>query len=295
MQEWPADLSLEMWRRPMTHIIDGKKIANNICAELKSVVQELNKNGETITLAVVLVGENPASKIYVANKRKTCNEIGIISREYNLPQTTTENELLKLIDDLNSSNEVDGILVQLPLPAHINEKNVIERIHPEKDVDSFSEGNIGKLITKNYRFLPCTPAGIIEILKHENIEISGKHCVVLGRSNIVGKPLALLMLNNDATVTICHSKTKNLKDICKQADILIAAIGQPRSIKSDMIKPGAIVIDVGINRDASGKICGDVDFENVKDVASYITPVPGGVGPMTVAMLMKNVIAAKSK
>lgn len=279
----------------MTHIIDGKKIANNICAELKSVVQELNKNGETITLAVVLVGENPASKIYVANKRKTCNEIGIISREYNLPQTTTENELLKLIDDLNSSNEVDGILVQLPLPAHINEKNVIERIHPEKDVDSFSEGNIGKLITKNYRFLPCTPAGIIEILKHENIEISGKHCVVLGRSNIVGKPLALLMLNNDATVTICHSKTKNLKDICKQADILIAAIGQPRSIKSDMIKPGAIVIDVGINRDASGKICGDVDFENVKDVASYITPVPGGVGPMTVAMLMKNVIAAKSK
>ena len=295
MQEWPADLSLEMWRRPMTHIIDGKKIANNICAELKSVVQELNKDGETITLAVVLVGENPASKIYVANKRKTCNEIGIISREYNLPQTTTENELLKLIDDLNSSNEVDGILVQLPLPAHINEKNVIERIHPEKDVDSFSEVNIGKLVTKNYRFLPCTPAGIIEILRHENIEISGKHCVILGRSNIVGKPLALLMLNNDATVTICHSKTKNLQDICKQADILIAAIGQPRSIKSDMIKPGAIVIDVGINRDASGKICGDVDFENVKDAASYITPVPGGVGPMTVAMLMKNVIAAKSK
>lgn len=278
----------------MTHIIDGKKIANDICTELKSVVQELNKGGETITLAVVLVGENPASKIYVANKKKTCNGIGIISQEYNLPQTTTENELLKLIDDLNTSNEVDGILVQLPLPAHINEKNVIERIHPEKDVDSFCEVNVGKLVTKNYRFLPCTPAGIIEILKHENIEISGKHCVILGRSNIVGKPLALLMLNNDATVTICHSKTKNLHDICKQADILIAAIGQPRFVKSDMIKPGAIVIDVGINRDASGKICGDVDFENVKDVASYITPVPGGVGPMTVAMLMKNVIAAKS-
>lgn len=295
MQEWADYLPLEVRGSQMTHIIDGKKIANDICAELKSVVQELNKNGETITLAVVLVGENPASKIYVANKKKTCNEIGIISREYNLPQTTTENELLKLIDDLNVSNEVDGILVQLPLPAHINEKNVIERIHPEKDVDSFSEVNIGKLVTKNYRFIPCTPAGIIEILKHENIEISGKHCVVLGRSNIVGKPLALLMLNNDATVTICHSKTKNLQDICKQADILIAAIGQPRSIKSDMIKPGAIVIDVGINRDASGKICGDVDFENVKDAASYITPVPGGVGPMTVAMLMKNVIAAKSK
>ena len=276
----------------MARIIDGKEIALKIRLNLKEKVEHLKKLGKNITLAVILVGDDPASKIYVSNKKKACEEIGIISKEYILKDNTSEEDLLILIDKLNDSDEIDGILVQLPLPSHINEKTVIKRISPQKDVDSFCEVNIGKIFTKDYNFLPCTPAGILEILKYEGIEIKGKHCVILGRSNIVGKPLALLMLNNDATVTVCHSKTKNLKEICKMADILIVAIGKPKFLKSDMIKKDVIIIDVGINRDENSKLCGDVDFYDVKDKASYITTVPGGVGPMTVAMLMDNVVTA---
>lgn len=261
--------------------------------DLKRKVEELNQMGQSVTLAVILVGENPASKIYVANKEKACTEIGISFEKYELPENTTEQEVLTLLDKLNLSSNVDGILVQLPLPPHISERNVAQKILPEKDVDGFCEANLGKILTKDYGVLPCTPAGIVEILKYSQIDVKGKHCVILGRSNIVGKPLALLMLNNDATVTICHSKTENLTDICKMADILIVAIGKPHFVKSNMVKSGALVIDVGINRDSDGKICGDVDFENVKNVASYITPVPGGIGPMTVAMLMQNVAATK--
>ena len=276
----------------MARIIDGKEIALKIRLNLKEKVEHLKKLGKNITLAVILVGDDPSSKIYVSNKKKACEEIGIISKEYILKDNTSEEDLLILIDKLNDSDEIDGILVQLPLPSHINEKTVIKRISPQKDVDSFCEVNIGKIVTKDYNFLPCTPAGILEILKYEGIEIKGKHCVILGRSNIVGKPLALLMLNNDATVTVCHSKTKNLKEICKMADILIVAIGKPKFLKSDMIKKDVIIIDVGINRDENSKLCGDVDFYDVKDKASYITTVPGGVGPMTVAMLMDNVVTA---
>ena len=276
----------------MARIIDGKEIALKIRLNLKEKVEHLKKLGKNITLAVILVGDDPSSKIYVSNKKKACEEIGIISKEYILKDNTSEEDLLILIDKLNDSDEIDGILVQLPLPSHINEKTVIKRISPQKDVDSFCEVNIGKIVTKDYNFLPCTPAGILEILKYEGREIKGKHCVILGRSNIVGKPLALLMLNNDATVTVCHSKTKNLKEICKMADILIVAIGKPKFLKSDMIKKDVIIIDVGINRDENSKLCGDVDFYDVKDKASYITTVPGGVGPMTVAMLMDNVVTA---
>lgn len=273
----------------MAHIIDGKEIAFKTRLKLK---EKVKKYGKAITLAVILVGDNSASKIYVNNKKKACDEVGIISKEYILPNNIKEKDLLNLIDDLNNLDEINGILVQLPLPSHINEKKIIERISPLKDVDCFCELNIGKIVSKNYNFLPCTPAGILELLKYENIEIKGKHCVILGRSNIVGKPMALLMINNDATVTVCHSKTKNLKEVCKMADILIVAVGKPKFLKADMVKSGAVVIDVGINRDDKGKICGDVDFENVKDKTSYITPVPGGVGPMTVTMLINNVILA---
>ena len=273
----------------MAHVIDGKEIALKTRLKLK---EELNKYGKTITLAVILVGDDPASKIYVKNKRKACEEVGIISKEYILPNNIKEKDLLNLIDELNKLDEINGILVQLPLPLHINEKKIIERISPLKDVDCFCELNLGKLLNKNYNFLPCTPAGILELLYYENIAIKGKHCVILGRSNIVGKPMAILMINNDATVTVCHSKTKNLKEVCKMAYILIVAVGKPKFLKSDMVKTGAVVIDVGINRDDKGKICGDVDFENVKNKASYITPVPGGVGPMTVTKLINNVILA---
>lgn len=277
----------------MAYIIDGKKIANRICDDLKNITKRLQQIGECVTLAVILVGEDPASTIYVSNKKKVCNEVGIVLKEYILPAETTEQELLLLIEKLNKKDNVDGILVQLPLPAHINEKRIAAKISPDKDVDSFCEVNMGKLVTKNYTLLPCTPAGIMEMLRCENIDVSGKHCVILGRSNIVGKPMALIMLNSDATVTICHSKTTNLKEICRTADILIVAIGKPKFLTKDMVKPGAIVIDVGINRDITGKICGDVDFDSVKDISEFITPVPGGVGPMTIAMLMKNVITAK--
>lgn len=277
----------------MVKIINGKEISNSLIEKFKKNVDNLRSEYNICpALAVIIVGDNPASKVYVNNKKKVCEKIGIKSYEFTLPTNTTESELLKLIYGLNRREDINGILVQLPLPSHINEKKIIENINPIKDVDAFNEINIGKIMTGNFNFLPCTPAGIVYLLKESNIKIEGKHCVIISRSNIVGKPLAMLMLHNDATVTICHSKTKNLKEICKTADILIAAIGKPEFISCDVIKPGAVVVDVGINRDINGHICGDVDFETVKDIASFITPVPGGVGPMTIAMLMKNTITA---
>ena len=276
----------------MAKIINGKEISTNLRAQLKEEVAALSSQGILVSLAVIIVGENLASKVYVRNKKKACEEIGIRSLEFGLPTETTETDLLSLIDELNARRDINGILVQLPLPSHLDEKTVIERISPLKDVDAFHEINVGKIMTGNFEFLPCTPAGIIHLLDTSNIEIAGKHCVVIGRSNIVGKPLAMLMLHRDATVTICHSKTRNLKDLCKSADILVAAVGRANFVTADMVKPGAVVVDVGINRCDDGKLCGDVDFENVKDLASYITPVPGGVGPMTIAMLMQNTITA---
>jgi methylenetetrahydrofolate dehydrogenase (NADP+)/methenyltetrahydrofolate cyclohydrolase len=277
----------------LTNIINGKEISDKFLKKLKKEVcnlkTELNLQP---ALAVIIVGDDPASKIYVRNKKRACEEIGIKSIEFALPTNTSENELLNLIDALNKRPDVNGILVQMPLPPHINEKIIIAHINPIKDVDAFHETNVGKIMIGNFKFLPCTPAGIIHLLDESNIEISSKHCVIIGRSNIVGKPLAMLMLHRDATVTICHSKTKNLTEICKTADILIAAVGKVNFVTSNMVKPGAVVVDVGINRCENGKICGDVDFEHVKNIASYITPVPGGVGPMTISMLMKNTITA---
>lgn len=277
----------------MCNIINGKEISENLCAQLKEKVKKLNdEQGIYPSLAVIIVGEDPASRIYVNNKKKACEKIGIKSHEFALPSDISEVELLKLISELNSRSDINGILVQLPLPSHLNEKTVIEHIDPMKDVDAFHEVNVGKIVTGNFSFLPCTPAGILKLLDAYNIEIKGKNCVIIGRSNIVGKPMSMLMLHRDATVTICHSKTKNLKEFCSNADILIAAVGKAKFVTSDMVKQGAVVIDVGINRDENGKLCGDVDFNSVKDVASYITPVPGGVGPMTIAMLMENAIEA---
>ena len=277
----------------MTNIINGKEISDKFLKKLKKEVcnlkTELNLQP---ALAVIIVGDDPASKIYVRNKKRACEEIGIKSIEFALPTNTSENELLNLIDALNKRPDVNGILVQMPLPPHINEKIIIAHINPIKDVDAFHETNVGKIMIGNFKFLPCTPAGIIHLLDESNIEISSKHCVIIGRSMVVGKPLAMLMLHRDATVTICHSKTKNLTEICKTADILIAAVGKVNFVTSNMVKPGAVVVDVGINRCENGKICGDVDFEHVKNIASYITPVPGGVGPMTISMLMKNTITA---
>ena len=277
----------------MVKIINGKEISNSLIEKLKEKVDKLKLESNVCpSLAVIMVGDNSASKIYVNNKKRICEKIGIKSYEFVLPANAPESELLKLICGLNKREDINGILVQLPLPPHINEKKIIENIAPLKDVDAFNETNVGKIMTGNFKFLPCTPAGIVYLLKESNIKIEGQHCVIIGRSNIVGKPLAMLMLHNNATVTICHSKTQGLREICKTADILIAAVGKPKFISSDMIKPGAVVIDVGINRDINGHVYGDVDFEKVKDVASYITPVPGGVGPMTIAMLMKNTITA---
>lgn len=277
----------------LANIINGKEISDKLREKLKKEVAKL-KNEQNLqpSLAVIIVGDDPASKIYVRNKKRACEEIGIKSYEFALPANTSENELLNLIDTLNKRYDVNGILVQMPLPAHINEKTIIEHINPMKDVDAFHEVNVGKIMTGNFKFLPCTPAGIIYLLDETGIKISGKHCVIIGRSNIVGKPLAMLMLHRDATVTICHSKTQNLTEICKTADILMAAVGKANFVTRNMVKPGAVVIDVGINRCENGKLCGDVDFENVKNVASYITPVPGGVGPMTISMLMKNTLTA---
>ena len=277
----------------MYQLINGKEVAEKIKLQVKEEIKSLGKD---VTLAVVIVGDNPASKVYVNNKKKACRLVGIQSLEYGLPENTSEDELLSLIDRLNNYNYVDGILVQLPLPRHINTDMVIERINPEKDVDGFTAINTGKLWLGQYDIAPCTAIGVIELLDYYNIDIAGKHCVIVGRSNIVGKPVAALMLERNATVTVCHSKTQNLYDITRTADILIAAVGKPKFITRDMVKDGAVVIDVGINRDENGKLYGDVDFENVKDKTTAITPVPGGCGPMTVAMLVKNTLeAAKSQ
>ncbi len=273
-------------------IIDGKKIAQSVLESVKKDAEKLNGKGVTPGLAVIMVGNNQASKTYVRNKKMACEKAGIKSEEYLLPEDASEKEILNLINKLNTTKEVSGILVQLPLPPHLDSKTICERISPLKDVDAFTSKNIGDLFKGDAKFLPCTPAGILEILKHENINLAGKHCVIIGRSNIVGKPLALLLIQNDATVTVCHSKTKNLEEICKLADIVICAVGKEKFLKKEMVKPGAVVIDVGINRDENGKLCGDADFENLEPICSKITPVPGGVGPMTVAMLVKN--AAKA-
>lgn len=274
----------------MDFIIDGKKISNEIKDELKEKVAKLKNEGKEITLAVVLVGQDPASKIYVKNKEKACEYVGVNSKTYELPQTTSEEELLKLINELNANQEVNGILVQLPLPKHINEELVINTISPLKDVDGFHPENVGKLSIGQAGFISCTPAGIIELLKRYNIEIEGKNCVIVGRSNIVGKPMAMLLLRENATVTVCHSRTKNLEEMTKQADILVAAIGRAKFIGKEHIKEGTIIIDVGMNRDDNNKLCGDVDFDAVKDCVKAITPVPGGVGPMTIAMLLYNCV-----
>ena len=274
----------------MAKIIDGKKISAEIKEELKTEVAAYAAQGKTCALAVIQVGADPASSVYVRNKKKACAYIGIESLSYELPEETTEEELLALIQKLNDNPDVHGILCQLPLPKHICEDHVIQAIDPQKDVDGFHPQNVGALVVGKKGFVSCTPAGIIQLLKRSNIELAGKHCVVIGRSNIVGKPMALLMLRENATVTICHSRTENLKEICKEADILIVAIGKPRYIGADYIKEGAVVIDVGIHRNEENKLCGDVRFEEAEQIASYITPVPGGVGPMTIAMLMHNCV-----
>lgn len=274
----------------MAKIIDGKKISQEIKDELKERTALLRAQGKTGALAVIQVGEDPASSVYVRNKKNACKYIGIESLAYELPEETTEAQLLDLIAELNAKDQVKGILVQLPLPGHICEDKVIRAISPGKDVDGFHPQSVGAMTIGEPGFLSCTPAGIIQLLKRSGIEISGKHCVIIGRSNIVGKPMALLMLRENATVTITHSKTENLKEICRQADILIVAMGRPRFIGADYIKDGAVVIDVGIHRDETNKLCGDVRFEEAEPVASAITPVPGGVGPMTIAMLMNNCV-----
>ena len=273
-------------------LIDGKKISEEIKLELKEKVAKLKEQGKEATLAVIQVGQDPASSIYVKNKKKACEYIGVGSVSYELFENTTEEKLLSIIDELNERSDITGILVQLPLPKHIDEDKVIKRIDPKKDVDGFHVENVGALVVGEEGFVSCTPNGVIQLLKRSNVDITGKHAVIIGRSNIVGKPMALLMLRENATVTVCHSKTKNLKEICKEADILIVAMGKPRFVDHEYIKEGAVVIDVGIHRDENNKICGDVNFDDVKDHTSKITPVPGGVGPMTIAMLMYNVVSA---
>ena len=274
----------------MARIIDGKKISLQIKDELKERVQALKEKGREVTLAVIQVGEDPASSVYVRNKKKGCEYIGIGSLSYELPEDIPMQELLALIGELNEREDVNGILVQLPLPSHMDEDAVIRAISPQKDVDGFHPQSVGALCIGQPGFVSCTPAGIIQLLKRSGIEIAGKECVVLGRSNIVGKPMALLLLRENATVTVAHSRTKDLKEVAKRADILIVAVGRPKMITKEYIKEGAVVIDVGIHRNEENKLCGDVDYEDVSPVCSAITPVPGGVGPMTIAMLMNNCV-----
>lgn len=274
----------------MTQIIDGKKISAEIKDELKIKVEEYKNQGKEITLAVVQVGNDPASSVYVGNKKKACEYIGIGSISFELPEETTETQLLDLVEELNNREDVNGILVQLPLPRHINEDLIIQSIKPEKDVDGFHPQNVGALSIGQEGFVSCTPAGVIELLKRSGVQIEGKECVIVGRSNIVGKPMAMLLLKENGTVTICHSKTKNLKEVTKRADILVVAIGKPQFITKDYVKKGAVIIDVGIHRDENNKLCGDVDYNDVLEEVSMITPVPGGVGPMTIAMLMNNCV-----
>lgn len=275
----------------MCNIIDGKRVASSVKAKVAASVRELKQQRQDVCLAVVMVGDNPASQVYVKNKKKACEELGIISKEYLLPADYGQQNLIKLIYDLNLDSSINGILCQLPLPVGYDEKEVLEAIAPIKDVDAFHPVNVGHIVTGDYTFLPCTPAGIMKMLAYYDIDITGKECVVVGRSNIVGKPMSLLLLNSNGTVTTAHSKTANLTEVCRRADVLVAAVGKPNFITADMVKDGAVVIDVGINR-VDGKLCGDVDFNNVKEKASWITPVPGGVGPMTIAMLMRNTVTA---
>lgn len=275
-------------------IIDGKLISAAVKERVAKSVEELKEQGVKVGLAVIIVGEDPASKVYVKNKKKACEALGIISEEYALPENTTQKELLDLIHELNNKKNINGILCQLPLPEHLDEKIIINSISPQKDVDAFHPYNVGRIMIGDYDFVPCTPAGIMEMLEHENISVEGKRCVVIGRSNIVGKPMGMLLLHKNGTVTVCHSKTRDLKDICLQADILVAAVGRPKFVTQDMVKEGAVVIDVGIHRTPNG-LCGDVDFENVSKKVSAITPVPGGVGPMTIAMLMQNTLTAAKR
>lgn len=274
----------------MPKIIDGKAVSAQIKEELKQKVSEMKQNGVNICLAVIQVGDDPASSVYVGNKKKACAYIGIESLSYELPESTAQEELLKLIEELNGRKSVNGILVQLPLPKHIDEKAVINAIDPKKDVDGFHPQNVGNLCIGQSGFVSCTPAGIIQLLKRSGIEIAGKECVIIGRSNIVGKPMALLLLRENGTVTVTHSKTKDLKEVTKRADILVAAVGKPRLITKEYVKEGAVVIDVGIHRNENNKLCGDVDYDDVAPICSAITPVPGGVGPMTIAMLMYNCV-----
>ena len=277
----------------MSNIIDGKAVSQSVKDRIKEEAAQLKeKYGVTAGLAVIIVGDDPASRIYVNNKKKACEYVGFDSYEYALPEETTESELLELINKLNNDDRIDGILCQLPLPKHIDENVIINNIAPNKDVDAFHPVNVGKIMIGDYSFLPCTPAGVMELIASTGVDVKGKECVVVGRSNIVGKPMSMLLLHKSGTVTICHSKTKDLKAECKRADILVTAVGVPNLIKGDMIKEGAVVIDVGMNRLDNGKLCGDVEFETASKVASYITPVPGGVGPMTIAMLMRNTLTA---
>lgn len=277
----------------MAVLINGKEVSAEVKNRVKQQISELKeKHGIEAGLAVVLVGEDPASKVYVRNKKLACEATGIRSFEYYLPEETTQEQLLELIDTLNNDKAVNGILVQMPLPKHINEFTITCAIDPKKDVDAFHPENVGKIMMGIPEFLPCTPAGVMELIKSVGIDVSGKNCVVIGRSNIVGKPQAMLLLKANGTVTICHSKTRNLKEIASKADILVVAIGKAKFVTADMVKDGAVVIDVGMDRDEKGKLCGDVDFDQVKDKAGYITPVPGGVGPMTIAMLMNNTLTA---
>lgn len=280
----------------MACIIDGKKVSAQIREEIALDTQKLlAETGVCPGLAVVIVGDDPASKVYVKNKKKGCEQVGFYSEEYALPGETTQEQLLALLDRLNGDPKIHGILVQLPLPRHLDEKAVIERIVPSKDVDAFHASNVGKIMIGEYDFLPCTPAGVMELLRSEKISVEGKECVVVGRSNIVGKPMAMLLLHENGTVTIAHSRTKNLAEVTRRADILVSAVGRAKFITAPMVKPGAVVIDVGMNRDEEGKLCGDVDFAAVEPVASYITPVPGGVGPMTISMLLKNTLTGAQK
>ena len=275
----------------MANIIDGKLVSKKVKQEVADEVIILKEKGITPGLAVIIVGDDPASRVYVNNKKKACAEVGFYSEEYALPAETSMEELLELIDVLNSRTDINGILCQLPLPKHLDEKAVIDYIDSSKDVDAFSPVNVGKIMIGDYDFLPCTPAGVMELLKHYEIEVEGKECVVIGRSNIVGKPMGMLLLHKNGTVTICHSRTKDLKEVCARADILVAAVGIAEFVTADMVKDGAVVIDVGMNR-KDGKLCGDVKFDEVSEKASFITPVPGGVGPMTIGMLMKNTLKA---
>lgn len=274
-------------------ILDGKALSAKIKEELRTEAEALAAKGVKPGLAVVIVGDDPASRVYVNNKKKACEACSIMSEEYALPAETTEDELLELIDTLNRRDDIHGILIQLPLPKHIDSERVLLAIDHRKDVDAFHPVNVGKIMIGNFDFLPCTPAGVMELIRLTGIDVTGKECVVVGRSNIVGKPMSMLLLHQNGTVTICHSKTKNLAEVCRRADILVAAVGKPHFITADMVKPGAVVIDVGMNR-VDGKLCGDVKFDEVSEVASAITPVPGGVGPMTIAMLMKNTVKAAS-